>query len=356
GAAVATNYAAVTHPSLPNYLALAAGSTFGITSDCTTCWVSATNIGDTLDAAGRTWKAYEESMPSPCFVGDSYPYAQKHDPFIYFNDIRTNTARCQANVVPYTQLATDLRSTSSTPNFAFITPNLCNDMHDCSIATGDGWLRQQVPQILASPAFTTQRSLLAITWDEDDGTESNRVATLLIGSAAATGARSSVPYNHYSLLRTVESALGAGTAGGGDASASPMNDLLLAPACAAAGASAASTATTTQFQVQLSTGGCAASAFDVSERDVTLNGAWYAMPSVAAASDAATVEVDGFAGHSYQYRVRTRSSSGATGAWASPLSVVVSSSATESHPWRGLYTLDQFGGVHPAASPPTAFG
>src|SRR5439155_22532045 len=112
--ALATNYYRVAHPSLPNYLALAGGSTFGITSDCTTCWVGATNIGDTVEAAGKRWKAYEESMPSACFVGDSSPYAQKHDPFIYFNDIRTNSTRCTSHVVPYSQLASDLASTSTT--------------------------------------------------------------------------------------------------------------------------------------------------------------------------------------------------------------------------------------------------
>jgi len=163
--ALATNYTAVAHPSLPNYLALTGGSTFGITTDCNTCWVNASNIGDSLESVGSAWKAYEESMPSACYVGDSSPYAQKHDPFIYFNDIRTNTSRCQSHVVPYTQLATDLKSSSTTPNYSFITPNMCDDMHDCSVGTGDAWLQQQVPAILGSPASTSQRSLLAITWD-----------------------------------------------------------------------------------------------------------------------------------------------------------------------------------------------
>src|SRR5438445_12856185 len=113
--ALATNYSAVTHPSLPNYLALTGGSTFGVTSDCTTCWVNASNIADSLESAGSSWKAYEESMPSACYVGDSYPYAQKHDPFIYFNDIRNNASRCQSHVVPYGQLASDLQSAATTP-------------------------------------------------------------------------------------------------------------------------------------------------------------------------------------------------------------------------------------------------
>lgn len=224
--ALATNYYAVAHPSLPNYLALTGGSTYGIASDCTTCWISANNIGDSLEASANSWKAYEESMPSACFVGDSYPYAQKHDPFIYFNDIRTNSVRCQAHVVPYSQLATDLQSTTTTPDYSFITPNICDDMHDCSIQTGDSWLSQQVPMILGSPAFTYQRSLLAITWDEDDSSASNHVATLLLGSGIAGGTRSSVSYNHYSLLRTLEAVRGVGTVGPGDVGAAVMSDLL----------------------------------------------------------------------------------------------------------------------------------
>jgi len=219
-----TGYTAVAHPSLPNYLALAAGSTFGISSDCNTCWISAPNIGDSLEAAGKTWKAYEESMPSPCFVGDSYPYAQKHNPFIYFNDIRNNPTRCAANIVPYSQLGADLGSTSTTPNYAFITPNLCNDMHDCSVVTGDSWLQQNLPAILNSPAFTSQRSVLFLTWDEDDSTAGNLVPLLVMGPAITAGFRSSLGYNHYSVLHTAEVALGLPTLTASDASAVPMSD------------------------------------------------------------------------------------------------------------------------------------
>src|SRR5207247_11055426 len=97
---LATNYSAIAHPSLPNYLTLTGGDAFGITSDCTKCFLDAANIVDRLEAGGRSWRAYMESMPSPCFVRDRYPYMQKHNPFIYFNDIRTNPARCN-NIVPY---------------------------------------------------------------------------------------------------------------------------------------------------------------------------------------------------------------------------------------------------------------
>jgi hypothetical protein len=224
------SYFAVAHPSLPNYLSLVGASTFGITSDCTTCWVNAPNIADKVEAAGRTWKAYMESMPSPCFVGDSYPYVQKHDPFIYFNNIRTNSTRCAQHVVPYSQMSTDLQSATTTPNYAFITPNMCNDTHDCAVSAGDTWLNAQVPLILGSSAFKTQHSLLAIVWDEDDSSASNQVPMLLLGSAAGTGAASLVSYGHYSLLHTIETGLGLPTLTTNDGSADPMTDLLAQPA------------------------------------------------------------------------------------------------------------------------------
>jgi len=221
---VAANYFGVTHPSLPNYLALAGGDTFGITSDCTTCFVSAPNIAvDRVEASGRSWKAYMESMPSSCFVGDSSPYAQKHDPFIYFNDIRTNSAECN-KVVPYSNLAGDLASTSTTANYVWITPNLCNDMHDCSISTGDTWLQQNVPTILNSPAFTSQNSLLLITWDEDDSSQINQVATLVIAKSVPAGFKSSTRYNHYSLLKTIEQSWGLAPLTANDANATAMAD------------------------------------------------------------------------------------------------------------------------------------
>lgn len=210
---LATNYYAASHPSLPNYLALTAGSTFGITSDCTTCYVSATNIADQVEASGRTWKAYMEDMPSPCYTGASYAnYAMKHDPFMYYNDIRTNTARCAAHVVPFTQFWGDM-SSGNVPNFVWITPNMCDDMHDCAVSTGDSWLRNVVPTITGSSAFRNG-GVLVITWDEGSSsagccgdTSGGHVATLVISPRSIPGYRSGVAENHYGLLRTVEDAL-----------------------------------------------------------------------------------------------------------------------------------------------------
>ncbi|HEV2339700.1 MAG TPA: alkaline phosphatase family protein [Patescibacteria group bacterium] len=199
----ADNYFAVTHPSLPNYIALLGGNTFGITSDCTDCHVNAANFIDQLEQVNKTWEAYMESIPFPCFAGSSGKYAQKHDPFLYFDDIRNNAKRCH-HIVPYSFLSSDFRSLNSTPHFAWITPDLCDDMHDCSVQTGDRWLASNVSYILASPAFTKHKSMLAITWDEGEGSGSNRVPLLLIGNAVKHGFTSHTSYSHYSLLHTIE--------------------------------------------------------------------------------------------------------------------------------------------------------
>jgi acid phosphatase len=199
----ANNYFAVSHPSLPNYLAIAGGSTFGITSDCTDCYVNSVNLVDQLEQTHKTWKAYMESIPSSCFIGSSGEYAQKHNPFIYFDNIRNNPKRCQ-NIVPYTQLKSDFQSIQTTPNFAWVSPNLCNDMHDCSINTGDMWLSSNVPNILNSPAFTQRKSLLIITWDEGEGSGNNQIPTLLIGNTVKKSYVSHTFYTHYSLLHTIE--------------------------------------------------------------------------------------------------------------------------------------------------------
>jgi hypothetical protein len=226
----ATNYHAITHPSLPNYLDLFAGSNYSITNDCSpssTCHINAKNLADNLEAKGLTWKGYMESMPSPCYLTTSGTYAPKHNPFIYFDDIRTNSTRCKAHVVPFSALAADLQSASTTPNYAMISPNQCNDMHDCSIGTGDTWLKNHIPAILNSPACTVDKCLVALTWDEDDSSQSNQVLTIFAGSGAKTGgAASSASYTHFSLLRTVENIFGLPTQTTKDAAASPMSDLL----------------------------------------------------------------------------------------------------------------------------------
>jgi hypothetical protein len=207
--AQAADYYAISHPSLPNYLALTGGDTFGITSDCHTCFVNADNIANQLAAAGKTWKAYMESMPGPCFVGDKLPdYSVNHDPFMYYDDIRTNPDLCN-EVVPFSQFSIDLRA-DTLPDFVWITPNTCNDMHSCAISIGDSWLKTLVPEILASPAWK-DNGVLFITFDEGvtqsgccSFAAGGKVFTLVISPFGKAGYVSTASYDHYSLLRTIE--------------------------------------------------------------------------------------------------------------------------------------------------------
>ncbi len=227
--ALATNYSGVTHPSLPNYLALTSGSTDGITTDCNPpsagCIVNVKNIADLVAGSGRSWKEYAESMPSSCYQFNAGNYATKHNPFVYYSDIVNNRQLCAAHVVPYSQLAIDLKSVSTTPNFAFITPNLCNDMHNCGLSAGDSWLAANVPAILNSPAFTSSRSLLVITWDEGNASNNN-VATIFTGNAAKSGFQTNQAFNHYSLLHTIEQLWGLPSLTANDHNAPVMTSML----------------------------------------------------------------------------------------------------------------------------------
>ena len=227
--AAADNYYGVAHPSLPNYLALTSGSTNGVTNDCTPpsgCLHNVPNIADEIEKSGRTWKEYAESMPSNCYGTNTGDYATKHNPFLYYTDILTNQSRCNAHVVPFTQLSNDLQSVATTPNYAFITPNLCNDMHDCSVSQGNNWLATNVPVILNSKAFTSENSLLVITWDEGDS-GSNHIPTILIGSNVKHGYSSTKPYTHYALLHTIENAWGLAPLTTNDKQAPLMNEFFV---------------------------------------------------------------------------------------------------------------------------------
>jgi hypothetical protein len=206
--AVATNYHAVSHPSLPNYLSLTGGSTFGFDgSDCMTCSVSHRNLIDELVAARISWKAYMEDMPSACsFSTSSGGYIRRHDPFMYYRDVAHNRSRCRS-VVPASQLARDL-DRHSLPTFVWLSPNICHDMHSCGTYAGDRYVRSIVPRLLAELGPS---GILFVTWDEGETNsgccgvaKGGHILTLIAGPGARAGTRSVVPYDHYSLLRTIE--------------------------------------------------------------------------------------------------------------------------------------------------------
>ena len=198
-------YFGVTHPSLPNYLALVSGSTHGISDDCTACVVDAPSLADTLERAHRTWKTYAEGLPQPGFTGAfAGRYAKKHDPFLYFRDVASNDAR-RLRVVPLTQLARDLRA-HRLPDFALVVPDLCNSMHDCPVSTGDAWLHRVVEPLLTREDLA--RSVVFVVFDEgkSDAHGGGNVAALALGPAVKRGATLRGVTGHYGLLRTIEDA------------------------------------------------------------------------------------------------------------------------------------------------------
>jgi len=202
-----TDYEAVAHPSLPNYLALVSGSTQGITSDCTDCVVEARSLADTLAAAHKTWKTYAEDLPSPGFTGASQGrYAKKHDPFLYFQNVVRSRSR-RDRVVPFTQFARDAAG-HGLPDFSLVVPNLCDDMHDCSVATGDAWLKAHIVPILHSPAL--RGGVVFVVFDEgtSDAGGGGHVDALALGPTVRRDSRFTKATNHYGLLRTIEDAWG----------------------------------------------------------------------------------------------------------------------------------------------------
>ena len=186
---VATNYHDLGEPSLPNYLAMTSGSTWGIT-DNEFHSLPATGIGNQLTRARVSWKAYMEGFTGDCF-DSPYPYALKHNPFPYYG------GECPPNVVPMTDLVTDLNG--HTPWLSWITPGLCNDGHDCGVRTADRWLSRVVPQITSSAAWRKD-GVLFITWDESD-TGDGQVA-LLVAAPKMRG-EITTRLDHFALLATI---------------------------------------------------------------------------------------------------------------------------------------------------------
>jgi phosphatidylinositol-3-phosphatase len=213
GAVMTTSFA-ITHPSEPNYLALFAGSTFGLSSDaCPVNEGSTANLGSELLAAGYAFKGYSENLPSTgsktCTSGE---YARKHVPWADFSNVPS------ADSVKFSTFPTDF---STLPTVSFVIPNLLDDMHDGTIAEGDTWLQNN----LSAYATWAQsnNSLLIVTWDEDDYSESNQIPTIIVGQHVAPGSYGET-INHYNVLRTIEDMYGLSPAGS-SSSATPITDI-----------------------------------------------------------------------------------------------------------------------------------
>ncbi|MFF4289695.1 alkaline phosphatase family protein [Streptomyces sp. NPDC001633] len=219
GGANLTNSFALTHPSQPNYLDLFSGATQGVTDDsCYTPQFSgAANLGSELIAAGKSWGSYNEGLPaegSTTCTNSATKYARKHNPWFAFNNVPLNTAHT------FSQFPTNY---STLPKVSYVVPNLCNDMHDCSITTGDNWLKNNLDGY--AQWAKNNNSLLLVTFDEDDRAHNNHVATVLYGAHVTPGSSSSATYNHYNVLRTVEDLAGLTTHAGNAASASDITGI-----------------------------------------------------------------------------------------------------------------------------------
>lgn len=239
---LATNYWGVVHPSEPNYVASIAGSNYNAVSDAPyqTQLIHQPYLGSQLEAAGLTWKTYQQSLPYTGFTGNYSPsssvaiYASKHNPFLNFQpDYTASQWQTElSKTVPDTQLAQDLANNDA-PNFAYIVPDQCHDMHGISgygscdysdqralISAGDTYVANTVQLITSSKTWQDGNNAIVITWDENDfsvvqgpsniASAGGHVATIVIANHGPRGVRDNTAYNHYALLLTIEDAFHLG--------------------------------------------------------------------------------------------------------------------------------------------------
>jgi hypothetical protein len=219
-----SSYRDVGSPSLPNYLGATSGSVHGVHDDGSPSVhpISGDNLFRQVVAAGGTARSYEEAMPSNCSLTSSGRYAVKHNPQAYYAD-PADRAACQRDDVPLGTLtagafADDLAH-STLATFSFITPDLCNDTHDCAVAVGDAWLQQWVGAVLSSPTYAAGRTALFVVWDEP-----TPMPLLVVAPHVAPGTASRAAFDHYALLHTTEELLGLAPTLGAAANAVSMRD------------------------------------------------------------------------------------------------------------------------------------
>jgi hypothetical protein len=207
---LATNYHALQHPSLPNYIAATSGlsgqALAPFNHDCNAkgpCQIDAPS----LFAQAPSWGAYEESMPKPCLRFFHAPYSASHNPAVYYRTL----SDCALHDVGLRHLPQDLAA-DQLPAFTFVMPNLCDSMHSCSVSTGDRWLRHVLARLTSSPAYARGTMAIFVTFDESDpGSSDSRVAMVVVSPSTAPGTRSNAFFTHYSLLHTTEEMLGIDT-------------------------------------------------------------------------------------------------------------------------------------------------
>jgi acid phosphatase len=204
--AVATNYRAVTHPSLPNYLAMTGGNTFGVADDAppSSHPIDQASVFGQALSRGRTAKVYAEGMPGNCATASSGRYAVKHNPWAYFVGERASCARFD---VPIDQLNADAAQ-GQLPDAGMVIPDLCNDAHDCELPAADQWLRTHIEAVMAGPDWHSGRLAIVVTADEDDHRQDNLVLTA-VAHPSLHGVVVTTPLTHYSLARLYSEILGA---------------------------------------------------------------------------------------------------------------------------------------------------
>ncbi len=232
------DYQAVYHPSDQNYLAIAGGDTFvrgGVYFPH--IHLAAANLGDLLEAAGKSWKAYLEGMGTPCNVTTRYDRNFEPDdaPFINFNDVRKHSGRCRVHLVDLSEWPKDLQRTATTPVFAWLAADDYDDGEipgngsPESLRVQDAWLKRTLEPLFAAPAWQDQRSLLILTWDESSTVVDNHIATIVVGSRGTVRSAyvSHRRYDHYSTARTIEAALGLPSLTSNDGYAPSFGDVFL---------------------------------------------------------------------------------------------------------------------------------
>ncbi len=216
GAEAAGYHDSFVHPSEPNYVWMVAGENFGILDDAdpsgSNTIASTSHLADQIENGGLTWRSYQENMSDPCGLSSQGSYAAKHNPFVFFSDINGwdgqafhPSTRCTEHIVDFSQLDVDLAG-NQVPDYAFITPNLANDMHDGSVAQGDAWLATEVPKILASDRYKNGGALFVL-WDEGSS-QGDDPPFIVMSPNAKPGYVSQADYDTSAFLKTVQAMLG----------------------------------------------------------------------------------------------------------------------------------------------------